>query len=132
MGDILLTLLLCCNQVHLFDIDIPGKITFKESDTLTPGEELCVVDTGNTISLSMKFTFVNHVVLSNFCCNRICQHSLPCLMLRHIRQHSLICVCKGSQSEFSVLCPDVGRIAVGICYDIRFPEMAMLYAARGN
>lgn len=58
-------------KVHLFDIDIPGKITFKESDTLTPGGGLCVVDT------------------------------------------------------------DVGRIAVGICYDIRFPEMAMLYAARG-
>lgn len=44
----------------MFDIDIPGKITFKESDTLTPGEGLCVVDTGNTISLSMKFTFLNH------------------------------------------------------------------------
>jgi omega-amidase len=58
-------------KIHLFDIDIPGKITFKESDTLTPGEGLCVVDT------------------------------------------------------------DVGRVAVGICYDIRFPEMAMLYAARG-
>lgn len=57
-------------KIHLFDIDIPGKITFKESDTLTPGEGLCVVDT------------------------------------------------------------DVGRIAVGICYDIRFPEMAMLYSAR--
>jgi omega-amidase len=26
----------------------------------------------------------------------------------------------------------VGRIGVGICYDIRFPELAMLYAARGN
>lgn len=24
-------------QVHLFDIDIPGKITFRESDTLTAG-----------------------------------------------------------------------------------------------
>lgn len=31
-------------QVHLFDIDIPGKITFKESLTLTPGEGLTVVD----------------------------------------------------------------------------------------
>ncbi|KAL4444641.1 hypothetical protein ABPG77_002458 [Micractinium sp. CCAP 211/92] len=58
-------------KVHLFDIDIPGKITFKESLTLTPGEGLTVVDT------------------------------------------------------------DVGRLGIGICYDIRFPEMAMLYAARG-
>lgn len=32
-------------QVHLFDIDIPGKITFKESLTLTGGEGLTVVDT---------------------------------------------------------------------------------------
>ncbi|KAG6545177.1 hypothetical protein Mapa_013289 [Marchantia paleacea] len=58
-------------KTHLFDIDIPGKITFKESDTLTPGGELTVVET------------------------------------------------------------DVGRIGVGICYDMRFPEMAMLYAAQG-
>eukprot|EP00887_Chlorella_sp_A99_P000095 scaffold16.g95.t1 len=57
--------------VHLFDIDIPGKITFKESLTLTPGDGLTVVDT------------------------------------------------------------EVGLLGIGICYDIRFPEMAMLYAARG-
>jgi omega-amidase len=57
--------------VHLFDIDIPGKITFKESDVLTAGDGPTIVDT------------------------------------------------------------DVGRIGVGICYDIRFPELAMLYAARG-
>lgn len=59
------------SKVHLFDIDIPGKMTFKESLTLTPGDELLVVDT------------------------------------------------------------EVGRIGVAICYDIRFPELAMLYAARG-
>lgn len=33
-------------QIHLFDIDIPGKITFKESTTLTAGESLTIVDTG--------------------------------------------------------------------------------------
>ncbi|XP_021890712.1 omega-amidase, chloroplastic isoform X3 [Carica papaya] len=58
-------------KIHLFDIDIPGKITFMESKTLTAGETPTVVDT------------------------------------------------------------DVGRIGVGICYDIRFQELAMIYAARG-
>lgn len=58
-------------KVHLFDIDIPGKITFKESLTLTPGQGPTVVDTA------------------------------------------------------------VGRLGIGICYDIRFPELAALYANRG-
>ncbi|XP_074286862.1 omega-amidase, chloroplastic isoform X2 [Silene latifolia] len=58
-------------KIHLFDIDIPGKITFKESQTLTAGETPTVVDT------------------------------------------------------------EVGRIGIGICYDIRFQELAMLYSARG-
>ncbi|KMT17876.1 hypothetical protein BVRB_2g034070 [Beta vulgaris subsp. vulgaris] len=58
-------------KIHLFDIDIPGKITFKESQTLTAGEAPTVVDT------------------------------------------------------------EVGRIGIGICYDIRFQELAILYAARG-
>ncbi|KAI8380143.1 carbon-nitrogen hydrolase [Blakeslea trispora] len=58
-------------KVHLFDIDVPGKITFKESDTLTGGDWLTHVDT--------KY----------------------------------------------------GKIGVGICYDIRFPEMAMIAARKG-
>lgn len=58
-------------KIHLFDINIPGKITFEESKTLTAGETPTVVDT------------------------------------------------------------DVGRIGIGICYDIRFQELAALYAARG-
>ncbi|KAL0545483.1 hypothetical protein IC582_015368 [Cucumis melo] len=57
-------------KIHLFDIDIPGKITFIESKTIAAGETPTVVDT-------------------------------------------------------------VGRIGIGICYDIRFPELAMMYAARG-
>ena len=32
-------------KIHLFDIDIPGKITFKESEVLSRGEEITVVDT---------------------------------------------------------------------------------------
>lgn len=58
-------------KIHLFDIDIPGKITFRESETLTPGTGPTVVDT------------------------------------------------------------ELGRLAVAICYDLRFPELAALYAARG-
>eukprot|EP00127_Corallochytrium_limacisporum_P005649 Clim_evm28s210 gene=Clim_evmTU28s210 len=32
-------------KVHLFDIDVPGKITFKESDVLTGGTEPTIFDT---------------------------------------------------------------------------------------
>ncbi|KAI0110828.1 carbon-nitrogen hydrolase [Nemania sp. FL0031] len=59
-------------KVHLFDIDIPGKITFRESDVLTAGNKLTLVDL-----------------------------------------------------------PGYGRIAVAICYDVRFPELAMIAARRG-
>ncbi|XP_059284014.1 omega-amidase, chloroplastic-like isoform X1 [Lycium ferocissimum] len=58
-------------KIHLFDIDIPGKMTFKESRTLTAGARPTIVDT------------------------------------------------------------EVGRIGIGICYDIRFQELAAIYAARG-
>jgi omega-amidase len=33
-------------KLHLFDIDVPGGITFKESKTLTGGDKLTVFDTG--------------------------------------------------------------------------------------
>lgn len=32
-------------KLHLFDINIPGKIEFRESDTLSPGNDITVVDT---------------------------------------------------------------------------------------
>jgi omega-amidase len=32
-------------KMHLFDIDIPGKISFKESETLSAGNQITVVDT---------------------------------------------------------------------------------------
>ncbi|KDO32380.1 hypothetical protein SPRG_02857 [Saprolegnia parasitica CBS 223.65] len=58
-------------KVHLFDIDVPGKITFKESDTLSAGSQVTVFDTP-------------------WC-----------------------------------------KIGVGICYDIRFPELSMLMKSAG-
>lgn len=53
-------------KIHLFDIDIPGKIKFKESDILKPGN---------------KFTHVETIY---------------------------------------------GTFGIGICYDIRFPELSMV------
>jgi predicted amidohydrolase len=59
-------------KVHLFDIDIPGKITFRESDVLSPGSKITIIDM-----------------------------------------------------------PPYGKVAVAICYDIRFPELAMIAARKG-
>jgi len=58
-------------KIHLFDIDIPGKITFKESETLTGGNSLNYFDT------------------------------------------------------------DFARIGLGICYDVRFPELTAIGARKG-
>lgn len=58
-------------KVHLFDIDIPGKIKFRESDVLSPGNKITIVDL-----------------------------------------------------------PEYGKIAIAICYDIRFPELATIAARK--
>jgi predicted amidohydrolase len=58
-------------KMHLFDIDVPGKITFKESDTLKSGNDITVVNT------------------------------------------------------------ELGKIGIGICYDIRFPELSRIMALKG-
>lgn len=58
-------------KIHLFDIDIPGKIYFKESSTLSPGNEITIIDT------------------------------------------------------------DLCKIGIGICYDIRFPELSRIMALGG-
>ncbi|XP_027883022.1 omega-amidase NIT2 [Xiphophorus couchianus] len=64
-------LILKHRKIHLFDIDIPGKIRFQESETLSPGNSLSTFDTP-------------------FC-----------------------------------------RVGVGICYDMRFAELAQLYNRKG-
>ncbi|EFX01518.1 nitrilase family protein [Grosmannia clavigera kw1407] len=66
------TLLATHRKVHLFDIDIPGRIRFRESDVLSPGNKITIVDL-----------------------------------------------------------PEYGKIAVAICYDIRFPELATVAARKG-
>jgi len=58
-------------KMHLFDIDVKDRITFKESDVLTAGDNFTLADT-----------------------------------------------------EF-------GKIGIGICYDIRFPELARIMTEKG-
>lgn len=77
-------------KVHLFDIDIPGGITFKESETLTGGDRLTIVETGALLSKGVPV------------------------------ERRLTCV-------FS----DFGKIGIAICYDLRFPEIAMIAARKG-
>lgn len=60
-------------KVHLFDISIPGGITFRESDTLTAGNKITVFDLPNLET----------------------------------------------------------RLGLGICYDVRFPELAQVASRRG-
>lgn len=59
-------------QIHLFDIDVKGGIRFKESDVLSPGQELV------------------YLTVSGF------------------------------------------KIGIGICYDIRFDELARVYRQNGK
>ncbi|XP_077677734.1 omega-amidase NIT2 [Eretmochelys imbricata] len=58
-------------KMHLFDINVPGKIQFQESETLSPGDSFSVFDTP-------------------YC-----------------------------------------KVGLGICYDIRFAELAQIYAQKG-
>jgi omega-amidase len=66
------TLLATHRKVHLFDIDIPGKITFRESEVLTAGDKVTIIDL-----------------------------------------------------------PEYGKVALAICYDVRFPELAQIAARKG-
>jgi omega-amidase len=70
-------------KVHLFDIDVPGKITFRESDALTAGNQVTVFDfdTSNT--------------------------------------------CAGISAPAPTQAVKT-KIGVGICYDLRFPELAQI------
>nr|XP_006130749.1 omega-amidase NIT2 [Pelodiscus sinensis] len=65
------TMLAKHRKIHLFDINVPGKIRFQESETLSPGDSFSVFDTP-------------------YC-----------------------------------------KVGLGICYDIRFAELAQIYTQKG-
>jgi len=54
-------------KLHLFDIDIPGRIVFRESDTLSAGTQITVVDTefckvGIAICYDMRFPELSRIM----------------------------------------------------------------------
>ena len=59
-----------CNfQVHLFDIDVPGKITFKESEILSPGNQFTIFKTRKKFLVSFFFFFFNFFLYAE--CNNL-------------------------------------------------------------
>ena len=118
-------------KVHLFDIDVPGKIRFQESETLTAGRQLTHVDTGTLCLLrgffvgSSLFPY-NFFFLSRFISSlHVPFLSLTILLLTTRHNTDL-------RAFAYLFVVDFGKIGVGICYDIRFPEPAMIAARQGN
>jgi predicted amidohydrolase len=57
-------------KIHLFDIDIPGEITFKESETISAGNNVTVVDTdlmkiGVAICYDVRFPELFRLMILN-------------------------------------------------------------------
>lgn len=95
-------------KVHLFDIDIPGKIRFKVN--------ICYLILSK-LSLSSSFRKV-----------KPSQGVKLQIILMLVRNPTLF------ETRFESTDPLVGfaRIGLGICYDIRFPELAMISARQGK
>ena len=63
-------------QVHVFDVDIPSKNTFTESDVFSPGNKLLAFDTGQLFLLCMNSK--NHYFISCMAC--VCQLIDECMV----------------------------------------------------
>lgn len=93
---------LSCFQIHLFDIDVPGKIRFQESETLSPGNSLSMFETRKRRLFSL----------------------VSFLMLRRWTTSLWLTLFANPPTAFC-------KVGVGICYDIRFAELAQLYSRKG-
>ena len=83
-------------QVHLFDIDIPGKITFKESLTLTPGQGLTVVDSEASTAcyvLPALYCMCCTACSAAACPTACCRPACPACLLSHSLQHARLPAC---------------------------------------
>nr|POF05303.1 omega-amidase, chloroplastic [Quercus suber] len=155
-------------KIHLFDIEIPGDITFKESDFFAAGDKPTIVDTdvgriGIGICHDIRFPELAALYRAKAACSHgitIVGGSVPessdgrlyntsCvfgpdgkLKAKHRKIHLFDIEIPGDitfkESDFfaagdkpTIVDTDVGRIGIGICHDIRFPELAALYRAKG-
>lgn len=60
-------------KIHLFDIDIPGKITFKESDALSPGQQLFTFDVDDKFRVGLAICYdLRFPLLASLYGNRQC------------------------------------------------------------
>jgi omega-amidase len=67
------TLLGKFRKIHLFDIDIPGKITFKESDALSPGQQLFTFDVDGKYRVGLAICYdLRFPQLASLYCQRQC------------------------------------------------------------
>jgi len=48
-------------KVHLFDIDVPGKIRFQESEVLSPGNQLTMIEIGKSKHLLRLISLVAYI-----------------------------------------------------------------------
>lgn len=132
--------------MHLFDIDVPGRIRFMESETLSAGDNLCIVNLGQKnvlcvcekgfmYELSMN-CFVAPLSLSNYL--SLCGERAYVLPKRGSFLRDSYDVVDGNDDgnddshSLSLRTHLTGfvKIGVAICYDIRFQEMMRLYALR--
>lgn len=61
-------------KMHLFDIDVPGKITFKESDTLSAGNSVTTFDS----PFGKVQNILNHLLIFRFnsCVRLVLQYAM--------------------------------------------------------
>jgi omega-amidase len=60
-------------KIHLFDIDIPGKMTFKESDALTGGQELFTFDVDEQYRIGIAICYdIRFPLLASLYSSRQC------------------------------------------------------------